>query len=180
MLTGISNPFGTPIQTAAILTAAGLIAGRKFCLAAGCKLGSKVAGLMNEQKAAQLDQAGNHYLTVAKKDALRDFAAATGIVAAVGLAKCAKDSLSAKEPEEEQGYLQSYAMPTIKYGAATLATALGLRSLIRYGLYTSLAFNLYGKCHHWKGPGETISKSELPMQFVTSTITSIMNILFKL
>lgn len=190
MLNGISSPFGTQMQTAAVLTAAVLIAGRKFCLAGACNLASKVERYVDEQKAAKLDQASHHYFTLAKTDALRDFAAVSGIVAAVGLAKCAKDSFSTKELEKEVevGHFENYVIPTVKYGAGTIITGLGLRSLITYSKNKivdsinkspEIYFTAYSKCFQWHGQAEIMGFYKLPIQFVTKIGMNMLDIIMK-
>jgi hypothetical protein len=147
MLSGISNPFGTDMQAASavLCTSLGLLAGRKFCLAGGYKIGGAIADLVGKQNAAEWHQAGDDYMALAKKDAFRDVAAVAGFVGAVALARYAEESLTVKEEKpkpEEPGYFQSYAMPILKYGFAFGAGVVARKPLAKRIKGSELAANL--------------------------------------
>lgn len=58
--------------------------GRKFCMAAGYKLGASVAGLLGKQNVADWNKSSNDYFKQAKNDLGRDLIGA-GCIAALGL-----------------------------------------------------------------------------------------------
>lgn len=66
-------------------TAAAVVVGRKFCLAASYKMGGSVAGLLGMEKAANWHKASHDCFTQAKKDVVRDLIVATELIA-LGLA----------------------------------------------------------------------------------------------
>lgn len=61
--------------------AAGYFMGRKFCLAAGCKLGSLATEVLGKDS-TEWERLSAKYLTLAKKDAVRDLKMAAGFIAA--------------------------------------------------------------------------------------------------
>jgi hypothetical protein len=95
MFEGISNAVKTvtPAFTVGCYTAAGLIAGRKVCVGAGCKVYSVVAEYLNEETAEQWNRMGNKYLAMAKKDIAQDLTTAAALVAAGFAVDCADDYL---------------------------------------------------------------------------------------
>jgi len=65
---------GIPLESIACFTVAAL-AGRKVILGSTYKLGSIVASVFGKEVAEKWDQAGDHYLALAKKDRFSDLTA---------------------------------------------------------------------------------------------------------
>jgi hypothetical protein len=171
MLSGISNPFGTnpfgtemQVASVAFYTAAGLLAGRKFCLAAGCKLGGTVAGLMKRQNAAEWNQASADYLTQAKKDTVRDVAAVAGFVGALALVAYANEALV--EREKKSQYLSNE-----KIGAGIFLTGMAVPSILG-----KLGWGFLKKCVSFN---ECISESTLCMPVNQLIVRPSMYLLIK-
>jgi hypothetical protein len=76
----------TPVASALFYTSATLFAGRKFCMAAGYKMGGAVAQLFGKQNVDEWNKASDASFKMAKKDMLRDVTAVAGIIAVTGLA----------------------------------------------------------------------------------------------
>jgi hypothetical protein len=107
MLNEVSYTAGITMSAVSLAScAAGLFVGRKFGLAAGCKIAGAVAELFGNEKAAEWNRAGDKYWALAKKDAFRDLTAVAGF-AALGLASGAagKALLKEEEKKEEPGFL---------------------------------------------------------------------------
>ena len=82
---------------------AGLLAGRKFCISGCFKIGGKVAEMIGSKHAAfEWNKAGDKYLTLAKKDAIRDLTAVAGFIAAFSLLNGIEDSIKAKEEASKE------------------------------------------------------------------------------
>lgn len=158
MLSGISNSFGTDMQAASavICTSLGLLAGRKICLAVVCKLVGTVEDWAGMQNADAWKQAADEYMALAKTDTFRDVAAVAGFVGAVALTRYAEKSLTVQEEKpkpEEPGYLESYGVPALKYGAVLGAGLLLRKPLIKpvvgYCANSSPANKLMEKLEIW-------------------------------
>lgn len=113
MLKEISNRVGSvfPIVSAACF-AAGLFAGRKIGLAAGCKIVAEITKRFG-QNAEEWNQAGDHYWAQAKKDAYRDLTAVGGF-AALGFASGYAGHALLHEEQEKPGVLEYYGTPVLK------------------------------------------------------------------
>jgi hypothetical protein len=85
MFQGITNTIGSSPLVNIACVATGLFIGRKFCAAAAYKTGSIVANFVASKKAIEWNQASDEYLTLAKKNGIRDLTAAAGFIA-IGLA----------------------------------------------------------------------------------------------
>ena len=91
MLNGIVKVASStlPVARVSFCLAAGYLVGRKASQATaaiGCKMGSKVAELLEKnQTAAKLSASGDRYMALAKNHLARDLTLATGLVA-MGLA----------------------------------------------------------------------------------------------
>jgi hypothetical protein len=109
MLKLISNAIGSelPIVNMAFYTTAVAFAGRKFCLAAGYRVGGVVIGLLGSQNTSEWTKASNDYLTLAKKDAVRDLTAVAGFIGAVILAGSVIEEANEEKPKEP-GFLENY------------------------------------------------------------------------
>jgi hypothetical protein len=81
MFQGITNTIGSIPMANVACVATGLFIGRKFCAAAAYKTGSIVAHLVSSKKAVEWNQASDEYLTLAKKNGIRDLTAAAGFIA---------------------------------------------------------------------------------------------------
>lgn len=80
------NTMNIPGSSALFYAGAGLFAGRKFCLAGGYKLGSKVAETIGSQYVAtEWNKTGDKYLKLAKKDAMLDVINVAAFVGATAL-----------------------------------------------------------------------------------------------
>jgi hypothetical protein len=88
--------------------AAGAFMGRKFGLAAGYSVSSKVAGLIGKQAIAEeWNKASSDYWTLAKKDAFRDLTAAAGFITLGVASNLAGKALAKKEPQKEPGWFDN-------------------------------------------------------------------------
>lgn len=76
----------SPVASALFYSSATLFAGRKFCMAAGYKLGGAVAQLIGKPNVAEWNKAADAAFKMAKKDVLRDVTAVAGIIAVAALA----------------------------------------------------------------------------------------------
>lgn len=157
MLDGISKNLvdALPVASTALFVGAGLFAGRKVCLGAGCKVAGAVANLLDSQSASDLDKMGDEYLSLAKKDAVRDLTGAAGLVAMGLTANYAADLLKQPEPEPEPDNSWTYGQ-IAAYGTGTLAalgfianTAKGINPLSR--LTAKLPYDLNPVTAAWKG-----------------------------
>ena len=105
-LEGITNTLqnmNMPTVSTLFYAGAGLFAGRKFCISGCFKIGGKIAEMIGSKHAAfEWNKAGDEYLTLAKKDAIRDLTAVAGFIAAVSLLNGIEDSIKAKEEKLEQ------------------------------------------------------------------------------
>jgi hypothetical protein len=120
MLQGISNTLASLPVAGIACTTTGLYIGRNFCAAALYKIGSIGAKVMASKNTSEWDQTSHEYLTLAKKNGIRDLTAAAGLIT-IGLA-----SEYAKEktpPKEESSYLQDYGLP-VAAGGGLLAVGL--------------------------------------------------------
>jgi hypothetical protein len=108
MVKQISNIVDSALPMIGIASfAAGAFMGRKFGLAAGYSVSSKVVGLIGKQNVAEkYSKASNDYWTLAKKDAFRDLTAAAGFIT-LGVASNLAGKALAKEPKEEPGWFDN-------------------------------------------------------------------------
>jgi hypothetical protein len=139
MSLGITETIGSamPVVSAACFIAAGAFVGRKVICGLVCKAGSKVADLMGKPNAAEWNQASADYFAQAKKDAPRDFAAATGLVICGLFAKHAGETLKEVSPKPEPTkyekavkFLDDYKKPIIG-GVASLALFAGIKKIYK-------------------------------------------------
>jgi hypothetical protein len=117
MSLGITETIGSamPVVSAACFIAAGAFVGRKVICGLVCKAGSKVADLMGKPNAAEWNQASADYFAQAKKDAPRDFAAATGLVLCGLFAKHAGETLKEAPPKPEPTKYEKYIAPAVGF-----------------------------------------------------------------
>jgi hypothetical protein len=133
MVKEISNFVDSALPMISIVSfAAGAFMGRKFGLAAGYSVSSKVAGLIGKQNVAnEWNKASSDYWTLAKKDAFRDLTAAAGFIT-LGVASnlAGKALLAKEEPQKEPGWFDNIpVLNTIcEYKKSTLAV-IGLGSV---------------------------------------------------
>lgn len=83
MLKDVTNIVGSAMPNASLICyAAGIFAGRKFCMAFTCKVGSVVGNILGIQEMSEpCNNLSTHYWTEAKKDGFRDILAVVGLIA---------------------------------------------------------------------------------------------------
>src|SRR6187431_2709288 len=103
MFKEISNTLGSAMPYAgAACYASALFVGRKFCLAAGYKVASFVAELMEKENVAEWEKTSQFYWAMAKKDAVRDLTAAGGFIALGLLSVPLREALLVKEEKKPE------------------------------------------------------------------------------
>jgi hypothetical protein len=143
MIKEISNIVDSalPVISIASITA-GAFMGRKFGLAAGYGVSSKVAGFIGKQHVAdEWNKASSDYWTLAKKDAFRDLTAAAGFITLGIASNLAGKALAKEEPKEEPGWLDNIpVLNTIwEYKKSALAV-IGLGSFVGLGSFAIFIF----------------------------------------
>jgi hypothetical protein len=90
-----------PVASAVFYGAATLVAGRKFCVAAGYKVCAAVAELTGRENAAEWNKASNESLSLAKKDAIRDVTAVAGFIGLLAVALGTTEAYLLEEEKEK-------------------------------------------------------------------------------
>lgn len=111
MLPGISNTIRSLPVASMTCAAIGLYLGRNWCAAGFYKTASLVGNVVAYNKAVEWNQTGNEYLTLAKKDGLRNVAAAASLIA-IGLAS-GYNQEKVLPKEEESKSIQKYLSPVL-------------------------------------------------------------------
>jgi hypothetical protein len=120
MFQGISNTLSSLPLTGIACTAAGLFLGRNLIAAGAYKIASIGAEFISSKNAEPWNQTSKEYLTLAKKNGLRDLTAtgATAGLIAIGVASGFAKGKTSKEdsPKDESGSLSNYAWSALKAG----------------------------------------------------------------
>lgn len=133
MLENISKAMRSemPVASALFYGAAVLVAGRKFCVAAGYKTCALAAETFGSTSAPEWNKASAESLALAKKDMMRDLTAVIGCIGLTAVALASTEALL----EKEKTMMDDVKENPVRYG--TLFTAFIMTCLCRRNLCCS-------------------------------------------
>lgn len=102
-----------PTPISALCYATALIAGRKFCMAGACKITGAALYLLNHQSAKKWNEAGDDYLTNAKKDAFQDLTAVACLLTMGAASQYAEKNVVKQKPPKKEPNELVFLLPIV-------------------------------------------------------------------